>query len=106
MSKTYGEQFEEALSCNTKEEAEAWMASEIKRHVDEFGQSAEKARSVIMTNIGYMAGYYDQKTSEKIYRLFGAAHPVFGTPNYWSTVTPEDAFEKGRKMAEEQGEKK
>lgn len=29
MSKTYGDQFKEALACNTKAEADEWLLKEI-----------------------------------------------------------------------------
>src|SRR5882672_6581023 len=95
MSKTYGEQFKEASACETKEQADEWLAAEIERYRVDYGQDEPKAKSVIMGNLGYMAGYYDDATAKKINRLFGATHPIFGGDNYHNTVTPEQAYEVG-----------
>lgn len=100
MSKTYGEEFAEALACNTKEEAQAWLEKNIREREKEYGQSSVEARKIILSNLGYMAGYYDKETSQKVYDLFQAEHPIFGTPNYWSTLIPEEAFRAGQSLME------
>ena len=99
MSKTYGQQFNEALACKTPEEAAAWLAKEVRRYRDEFGKDAAEAERIIKVNIGYMAGYYDDKTAKQIHRLFGATHPVFGGSDYHITQTPEEAFSKGVQLS-------
>ena len=38
----------------------------------------EEAKKIILQNLGYMAGYYDQESATKILALLGAAHPIFG----------------------------
>lgn len=77
-TKTYRQQFDEALACETKEQAGKWFAEEVRRYETDFGKSAEEARSIIRANLGYMAGYYDHATAKKVDELFGAGHPVFG----------------------------
>lgn len=100
MSKTYGEQFKEALACETKEQAEKWMLAEIERYysLPDFSGGEGEARKIILCNIGYMAGYYGQAEQEKIYNLFGAEHPIFGKPADMVKVTPEQAFQAGKKF--------
>ena len=49
---TYREQFDQALACETKEQADKWLAGEIARYGREFGQSAEESRRVILVNLG------------------------------------------------------
>jgi hypothetical protein len=48
-------------------------------------------------NIGYVAGYYDTETRERIWRLTGTAHPVFDTHR----VSAKRAFEAGKQMGRE-----
>ena len=98
--KNYQEQFNEAMACENKEQAEKWFLDEALRYQSDYGIEAEKAKQVILTNLGYMAGYYNQAASHKIHDLFGATHPIFGAPNYWTEATPEQAFEKGKEMAD------
>lgn len=97
MSKTYGEQFKEALACENQEQANKWFEAEIERYRVEFGQDREKALHVIKVNLGYMAGYYDDATAKKIHELYAADHPIFGGCDYHNTVTPEQAFAAGVK---------
>lgn len=97
---TYREQFDSAMACNTREMADLWLAAEIERYVNEFGQAEAQARNVILQNLGYMAGYGDDSTAQKVQALFGAEHPIFGPAGYHRTVTPEQAFALGQKHAE------
>jgi hypothetical protein len=99
MAKTYGEQFKEALACNSKEQADKWFADEILRYEREFGKSAAEATNIIHANLGYMAGYYDDATAKKIAELFGANHPIFGGSDYHNTTSPEKAVALGQHHA-------
>jgi hypothetical protein len=79
---TLGEVAGAVIACTTKEEAEefikAWVAS---------GTSEDVARK----NVGYLSGYYDRATQERIFELFSTEHPIFGTKQ----PTPEEAFAAG-----------
>lgn len=89
MRWTYREQFDSAMACGTKEQADKWFDDEVARYGVEFGQSAEQAAAVIRANIGYMAGYYDDATAKKVAELFGANHPIFGGSDYHNKTTPK-----------------
>lgn len=45
-----------------------------------------------LSNIGYIAGYYDVKTFKNVMDWLNTSHPIFGK-NY---PTPEEAFKKGK----------
>lgn len=75
---TIGEVYGPAMEIQTPEEAAAFLEKETQRHVEEFGQDREEARRVILSNVGYYAGYYDSETQKRVYRLFNTEHPVFG----------------------------
>jgi hypothetical protein len=96
MSRTYEEQFEEALQCNTIEEASTWINKELEMYQDEYGQSSDIAIKTILSNLGYMAGYYSEEIQLKIFHLFGASHPIFGKPPY--NTTSEEAFKMGEEF--------
>jgi len=74
---TWGEWFASALACKTEEDAQVWLKIEIKRHKKLYGNSKTTALPLIKSNLGYMAGYYDNETANKILMLFGAAHTIF-----------------------------
>ena len=48
-------------------------------------------------NVGYVAGYYDRETADRIWRLCKTAHPIFGTRE----PTFDEAFDAGQRMAKE-----
>lgn len=104
MSKTYGEQFDSAMACTTREEAAVWLeqeAQDLMRRWPKECPDLETAKGTLRSNLGYMAGYYDQATAQKVHDLFGADHPIFGAPDYWTRVAPEDAFTAGQRLAAE-----
>lgn len=97
---TYGEQMKEALKCETVEQANAFVAKEIKRYRVDFPkecghQTDDQIHEIITSNLGYMAGYYSDDVAVKIRKLFGATHPIFGDKK----PTAEEALEAGKKMA-------
>lgn len=98
MDKTYAQQFKEALKCKNKKEAESWLEKEIKRYGLEFKRDEKDAREIILYNLGYMAGYYDHDTAMKIHELFGVDHPIFKSHDYHKTLTPQEAFDAGRRL--------
>ena len=96
---TYREQFDSAMERETPEQAQHWLADEIARYGRECGRDRDEAKKMILVNLGYMAGYYDDATAKKVKRLFGADHPIFGSDSYHTDTTPEQAFELGKKFA-------
>lgn len=67
------------LKCDTKEEAMLFMAN--------YSTENEYAAA----NIGYLAGYCDTKTADRIYEWFDVSHPAFGKTH----PTMEEAFNAG-----------
>ena len=89
---TAGQLFDLAVSM-TPEEAPEFAAAYTAEIREKQQCSQEEAERIMSSNLGYFAGYYDAEVGEKIYQLYGAAHPVFGR----STPTPQQAFEMGQK---------
>lgn len=74
---TYGEALGPAMNVQTEEEARAYFEAYVaylKRHCPTEGRAREVAR----VNIGYWTGYQDAATAERVQRLFGFGHPIFG----------------------------
>lgn len=62
---------------------------------DEFVEAVAKIGPYALQNIGYMSGYYDTKTADRIMEVFKTSHPIFGRRH----PDPAEAFEKGYEMA-------
>ena len=78
MSKPPRDQFDEAMNCETPADARQWLNAEVARYEMEFGKPADEAKAIILANLGYMAGYYNDAIAKKVNRLFGATHPSPG----------------------------
>jgi len=94
------EQFKEALSCKTREEADIWFEKEVAKMQYECSLSYFEASSTLRDNLGYMAGYYDPEVAEKVFELFGAVHPVFRCVDYRERYTAEEVFRMGYKLGD------
>lgn len=57
-------------------------------------KSREAAEKCERENLGYYAGYYDVTTQERVEKLFGAAHPVFGSTK-GPQMTAQEVFDRG-----------
>ena len=94
---TIGECYDPAMKMTKRAEAKECLEALIERDMRVFGKTLEEAHALEMSNLGYYSGYYDHATMVRINKLFGAVHPIFGTPDV--PVTPQDAFETGKKWA-------
>lgn len=101
-SLTYGECLGPAMKITSEDDARQYLAAYtafIQRHLDAVprpdGMTAEQ---IARANLGYYAGYYSDETRERVERLFGCSHPVFGNIAA-GKPTPEQAFAAGRAMA-------
>jgi hypothetical protein len=67
---TYADQFKSAMTCNSKEEAEAWMEKEIEHYVSFHDKTPVEALDIIKYNLGYMAGNHGGELQVKTKLLF------------------------------------
>lgn len=65
--------------CTTEDEARAWFVAEVDRVVAR-GVPRAAASEHVRGLIGYATGSYPLSIAERMFDLFGAAHPIFGTP--------------------------
>jgi len=71
MSKTHRNQFDDAMQCNTKEEADEWLKKEIDTYA-EYGKTPDEAKEIILSNLYYMAAYCSShEILQKVHHLFG-----------------------------------
>lgn len=74
---SYGEALDPAMKVQSEEEARAYFNA-YATYLRRFCPTDEEARSVARVNIGYWTGYMDTATAERVRRLFGFGHPIFG----------------------------
>ena len=92
-----GDLMREMDACTTQEQAKALVDSETARISALEGKNPSEVRQIVLSNIGYLSGYYDTKRMREIQQLFDAGHPIFGR----SMPTPEEAFAAGLKAGGE-----
>jgi len=95
---TIGEKYRPAMQITDQAEADAYFEMCVE-HCMRHGRSREEAVAIEKQNLGYYAGYYDNKTRKRVERLFCCAHPVFGAIAAVGSPTPEQAFNLGAAWA-------
>lgn len=92
---TIGDLYSDAMKVETKDEAAEYLEALVQHMVTYHGQTRDEATQIQLQNLGYFAGYYDQKTMSRVNELFDTSHPIFGQ----STPTAEEAIELGQVWA-------
>ena len=92
---TYGELYGPAMEITDATEAKEYFEALVTHHMKRWGKSRDEAEAAERSNLGYWAGYYHRETGRRILKLFGAAHPIFGTHE----PTPEEALQTGINLA-------
>lgn len=87
-----GQIVELCLKCETKEDA-----NDLLRQYEKCFDNP----AIAGENLGYVFGYYDPETRDKLYSLFTVDHPIFGHGfGRGYDPSPEEAFKMGEKMGE------
>lgn len=96
---TYSECLSPAMKITEQADADQYKldyVSFIQGYLDkEPRDDSMTAEQIANANIGYFAGYYDDKTRERVERLFKCSHPVFGSIKTNGAPTTEKAFTMG-----------
>lgn len=90
----FGDAYGPAMQITDQAEANAWF-ERLVEHGMRTGKPREAVEQTERINLGYWAGYYDNETRDRVERLFGCAHPIFGAIGDGDGPTPEEAFQKG-----------
>jgi hypothetical protein len=94
MAKNNADLMSKVLAVATREEAAKLVNREIGRMMRTPGGDRDRLRRILLSNIGYMAYYYDAATADRILDLFETEHPFFGKGH----PTPDFAFVMGRQI--------
>jgi hypothetical protein len=85
---------EAMIKVTTQEEADQCLEEYISELVAA-GQKRRRAKKIAKNNLGYYAGYYDEETARRVWKLYRTKHPVFN--HRWPDAT--EAFHLGMKWA-------
>ncbi len=94
---TIGEKYRPAMNMDNKEQANEYFELLVE-HTMGFGSSREEAEGIEKQNLGYYAGYHDNKTRQRVEKLFNCKHPIFGKATD-KPISPKVAFGIGKKLA-------
>jgi ribosomal protein L9 len=92
----FGELYDKAMGITDEQEAYVYFKLLVKQ-VE--GKPEEEAEALVRHNLGYWAGYYDQKTRIRVEKLYGAVHPIFGSVESSKNLTVEEILNMGVKIA-------
>lgn len=91
------------MEITEQDAADAWFEDAVEQclrmRVEE-GRPCDRAEAenIQRQNLGYISGYYGEEVQRRVERLFDTHHPIFG-PTSEGGITPEQAFEAGKKFA-------
>ena len=105
---TYGEILGPAMKIIDHDDAKQYFKSYVEYlipHIIEKHTDADdefiymESVNIAKHNLGYFAGYYDNETRNRVEKLFECSHPIFGSIEEYGEISPESAFEMGKKLA-------
>jgi hypothetical protein len=92
---TYRELFAPAMEITDQERASNYFARLVEYDMQKWGKTRDESEQRCRQNLGYYAGYYSHEDRDRVERLFGVHHPVFGAIAQDGVPTPEEAFRLG-----------
>lgn len=100
---TIGDKYGPAMAITDEAEAKEYFRRCVRHTMRLNGEDREEAERVERMNIGYFAGYYDHETRARVERLFGCAHPIFGSIAEKGPPTADEAFAAGLALGKKGG---
>lgn len=85
-----------AMVCEakTKADMQKQFSLLLEACVEKFGRTKKYHSQRQLKNVGYFAGYYDDRTRKRVFRWIGAEHPIFGR----TKPTAAQAVKSGRAL--------
>ena len=101
---TIGEKYKPAMEITDPVAAAQYFEACVQHTMRVTDLSREEAEKMERSNFGYMAGYYDQETRERVEELFSASHPIFGSVKD-GTWTTDDIFRLAQRLGRDHHKK-
>lgn len=99
---TYGECLDPAMKITDQHDATQYFYAYVKfieKNKDPVSNMT--AIQIAKSNLGYYAGYFNDDTRVRVEKLFMCKHPIFGSIAENGTPTPEEAFNIGLKLGQD-----
>ena len=90
----------DAVNVQHQIEADEILLEMIHAVVADGKATVEEAGKIVKENIAYYAGYYGNDVRERVEKLYGCTHPVFGSYAKYGAQPTEMALEMGRRVGE------
>lgn len=94
---TYAETYGVAMETTDPEEAKQLFDELVAYSVAKGEVDIEKTAERLKSSLGYYAGYYGRDVQERVEKLYGGIHPIFGSTN-GPQMTTVEIFNKGVEM--------
>ena len=97
---TIGDVFAKANGVKSQAEADAFYEEYVRYMMTECSEhlNREQAERIVKSNLGYVAGYYDDATRARIEKLYHCSHPIFGSIEKNGAPSGEQAFAMGQQI--------
>lgn len=97
---TLGQTYGVLVKAQTQEEATELFSDLLEYGIDqEPDKDPAQIEATMRSNLGYYAGYYSLETQQRVEKLYGAVHPIFGTSFRETPITPVETFQMGAELA-------
>jgi hypothetical protein len=94
------DKYDLAMKVTDQASADAILEACVGPRMRDMNSSRGEAAAFERRNLAYYAGYHDDATRERVERLFGCAHPVFGAIAVNGPPTADEALRLGIEMGE------
>jgi hypothetical protein len=89
---TTGDLYHPAMKITDQKEADEYFEKLVQWSMEHWGKTRKEAEKIQRENLGYFAGYFDDKVRARVERLFRCKHPVFGAIAEKGAPTADEAF--------------
>ena len=89
--------YDDVCNAKTKKEMQKLFDLVLTECSKKFGGSVESHRTMQLSNVGYFAGYYDNKTRRRVDKWLHAVHPIFGKTNPSASESFNAGIKRGQK---------
>jgi hypothetical protein len=85
----------ESITANNQGRANEWFQEQVLDVVSKMGGTKENAEATVRASLGMVSGNFDIAVARQVFKLYGAVHPILGTPDQREDMTAADILNAG-----------